>query len=141
MSRTLFIVACVAVVGAILYLAKDQFIANGPEPKGEEIPVAHFANTDLAERVLNSDKPVIMDFTASWCPPCQKLKPILHEIELSGQARVVEIDVDKYPKVAQIFGAKSIPHLVFVNDGVAMGSMTGFRDKPTLERAIKEISQ
>ncbi len=69
--------------------------------------------------VRNSDIPVLVDFWAPWCGPCQTLGPTVAQLarDVAGQARVVKVNIDEHPELAAEFGVQSIPTLVFVENG------------------------
>lgn len=90
--------------------------------------------------VYLGDKPAIVDFTASWCGPCQRIAPILEELakEYEGQIVVYKVDVDKEKGLAQAFNVSSIPAVLYIPMGDAEPVMTvGARGK---ERFKEEIS-
>ena len=73
--------------------------------------------------VLHSTKPVLLDFWATWCGPCQMLAPALEE--LSQQVKVVKVDVDENPQLAMAFQVSSIPTVVSFRDGKALKKSVG----------------
>lgn len=78
----------------------------------------------------NSDKPVLLDFYADWCGPCQMLAPIVHEIaEEYPQYVVGKVNVDAEAELAQAFSVVSIPMLVVMKDGKITAKEVGFRSK------------
>jgi len=83
------------------------------------------ANFD--EIVLNSDKPVIVDFWAEWCGPCRMIAPAIEEIsrEFSGKVVVAKCDVDNNPGVAARFGIRNIPTVLFFKDGKVADKQVG----------------
>jgi thioredoxin 1 len=109
---------------------------SGP---GSPLSAENFAGTDVFDQISASDTPVIVDFTATWCGPCQKLKPILHELESEGKVKVVMVDVDQHPGVAEAFGVTGIPHLVFVKDGKFAESSIGLQPKEKLEDILGKL--
>ena len=106
---------------------------------GDQLTSAHFGGAEFADSILDNDKTVIVDFTATWCGPCQKLKPILHELEEEGMVQVVMVDTDDNPEIATAFGVSGIPHLAFVKDGKLVDTSIGYKEKDALVSIIEEL--
>ena len=82
------------------------------------------------QEVLNSDKPVLMDFWAPWCGPCRMVVPLVEEIaEERSDIKVVKINVDEEQELAMQFGVMSIPTLVVMKNGKVVNQATGARTK------------
>lgn len=82
------------------------------------------------EEVINSDKPVLLDFWASWCGPCRMVAPVLDEIaQERADIKVGKINVDEQPELAAKFGVMSIPTLVVMKDGKIAEKTVGARPK------------
>lgn len=82
------------------------------------------------QEVLNSDKPVLMDFWAPWCGPCRKVVPLVEEIAKErSDIKVVKINVDEEQELAMQFGVMSIPTLVVMKNGKIVNQVTGARPK------------
>ena len=82
------------------------------------------------QEVLNSDKPVLMDFWAPWCGPCRMVVPLVEEIaEERSDIKVVKINVDEEQELAMQFGVMSIPTLVVMTNGKIANQVTGARPK------------
>ena len=81
--------------------------------------------------VLNSDKPVLVDFWAVWCGPCQMVGPVVKEIaeEYANQIKVGKVNVDEEPELAAAFGIESRPTLMVFKTGKAVNMAVGYRDK------------
>lgn len=81
--------------------------------------------------VMNSDRPVLIDFWAPWCGPCRMLSPIISEIaeEHGDKVKVCKVNVDEQGELASTFGVMSIPTLVVIKEGKVVNSAVGVRPK------------
>lgn len=85
---------------------------------------------NFVEEVVNSDKPVLLDFWAGWCGPCRMIAPIVEQIaEERSDIKVGKINVDEEPSLANQFGVMSIPTLVVMKDGEVVNQAVGVRPK------------
>ena len=88
--------------------------------------------------VIQSDKPVIVDFWAEWCGPCHAVAPVLDRIanERGEELKVVKVDIDKEQGLAQRYGIASIPTIVLFKDGEPAAAAIGAQPKSALERSL-----
>lgn len=96
--------------------------------------VLKITKENFEKEVLKSDKPILLDFWASWCGPCKMVGPIVEQIaeETSDTARVGKINVDEEQELAQAFKVMSIPTLVVMKDGKVVKSTVGVQSKQAL---------
>ncbi len=89
---------------------------------------------NFEEEVMNSDKPVLLDFWAGWCGPCRMLGPVISELaeELDGKVKVGKVNVDEQPELASEFGVSGIPMVVVMKDGEVVNKSVGYRPKADL---------
>jgi thioredoxin 1 len=93
----------------------------------------------FADDVLAAPGPVLVDFTASWCPPCRMIEPVLERIaaEEAGRLRVVSLDVDENPGTTRTYGVMGMPTLALFVGGRQVTSITGARPQAAILRALE----
>ena len=104
-------------------------------------PFLHAYDDDFDELIAGEGVAVV-DFWAPWCAPCGMMEPILGEIAFEWAdrgVRVVKVNVDEAPDVAGDFGIRSIPTIIFFQNGEPLFEMVGLVSKPVLERELGEL--
>ena len=92
----------------------------------------------LENEVMNADKPVLIDFFATWCGPCRMVSPIVDEIaEEHSEFKICKVNVDEEPELAQTFGVVSIPTLVVIRDGKVTGQSVGAKPKEDILEMLR----
>ncbi len=95
-------------------------------------------DSNFAEEVEKSDKPVLVDFWAEWCGPCRMVGPIVDELagEYEGKAKVGKVNVDNNPDVSVKFGIRSIPALLIFKDGEVVDQIIGAVPKNQIKKQL-----
>lgn len=99
-----------------------------------------FTDQNFDQEVLKNNQPVLVDFWAPWCGPCQAMGPVIEELakEFEGKAKVGKINVDENPKSAQEFAIMSIPALKIFKGGKVVQEFVGMQAKETLKDAMEK---
>lgn len=99
--------------------------------------VIKISKENFASEVLNSNKPVLLDFYADWCGPCRMVGPIISEIANErSDIKVGKINVDEQPELAAQFHAASIPMLAVIKNGTITNQAVGYRPKEQIEAML-----
>ena len=100
----------------------------------------HISQDEFENEVLKSEKPVMVDFFATWCGPCRMMSPILEDVqkELGETARIYKVDVDESENLARKFGIMSIPSLFVFVDGVEKEHHVGLLEKKKVIDLLKK---
>ena len=100
--------------------------------------IGDVTDQDFEERVLGSERPVLVDFWAEWCVPCHMVSPVVEEIgrDKGDDLQVAKLNIDENPDITRRFGVMSIPTLMLFKDGKEIARVVGARGKDAL---LKEI--
>ncbi len=119
--------------------------AGGEQAKAEENKaeqaggeVVKVGDDDFEAKVLKADKPVLVDFSATWCGPCQRQEPIIEKIarKYAGKAVVASLDIDKAPKTADKYSIEAVPTLIIFKDGQEVWRAVGLRTEEEISAAL-----
>jgi len=94
---------------------------------------------DNFSEILETDKPVLVDFHATWCGPCKMISPYIDEIaeEMQGKAIVAKLDIDECPNIAEEYNVMSVPTLMVFKNGEVIRQETGARPKQMIKSMIE----
>lgn len=93
------------------------------------------------EETIQKESNVVVDFYADWCGPCQALSPTLEELskDFEGKVKIIKVNVDNQPEIAQRFSIRSIPTIVFFKNQKAIETIIGARTKDELQKKISAL--
>lgn len=94
------------------------------------------------EDIIKSEKPVLVDFFATWCGPCKMQHPILEELhgKIGDKARIITIDIDKNEQLAALYNVRSVPTLMLFKNGKVEWRESGLQQLPKLEQLIDQFA-
>ncbi len=101
-------------------------------------PVGEVTDAEFASQVLESERPVLVDFWAEWCGPCRMIAPVVEDLagELGDKVRFMKMDIDANPTTAMRLGILSIPTLIIFKDGQAVERSSGYH--PAIKRDLRQ---
>ena len=96
-------------------------------------------DSNFEEVVLKAEVPVLVDFWAEWCGPCKMLTPVLESVanKLDGKVKIVKVDVDESPDLAQRFGIMSVPTMILFKKGQQAAAFSGYMPEAMLMQNIE----
>ena len=105
------------------------------------MPVIEVNSENFEKEVKNSDFPVIIDFYADWCGPCQMMKPVFEALskDYKGKLKFAKLNTDESPDIAEEFNVEGIPCLVIIKNGKEVDRIIGFNSQTMLKQKIDKI--
>jgi thioredoxin 1 len=99
--------------------------------------------SSFEQEVIQSDKPVIVDFWAEWCGPCHAVSPVLDKIaeERPDEVRLVKVNIDEEPALAQKYGVVSIPTMILFREGEPAAAAIGAQPKGAIEKSLGLVAE
>jgi thioredoxin 1 len=103
--------------------------------------VTEVTDADFEAEVIGADRPVLVEFTADWCPPCRQMAPVLRALasEEGDRLKVVQLDVDHNPLTTNAYKVLSMPTFLVFRDGEPVKSMVGARAKRRLLQELSDV--
>lgn len=104
----------------------------------EQTMITHITPENFEAEITKSDIPVLVDFWAPWCGPCQMMAPVFDELstEYEGKLKFVKVNTEDHPELAGRFGVSGIPNLKFFKDGKPVADIVGFAPKDIMKQKI-----
>jgi thioredoxin 1 len=99
------------------------------------------SSEQFQHEVLEAEIPVLVDFSAIWCPPCQMLEPVINRIskEYEGRVKVIKVNTDNSPDLASRYQIRGVPTIIIFKSGVNEKTMVGYRDYDKLKEEIESV--
>lgn len=146
-KKIVYIILIIIFIGILvlanIFLKKEnenklQESQSSENKEGEKVEILEVTSKNFEQEVLKSEKPVLIDFYATWCGPCKMLSPIVEEIaEENEDIKVVKIDIDKEQDIAVEYEIMSIPTLVVIKDGQEVNRSVGVIGKSDILELVK----
>lgn len=134
-KRTKLRLAFTLLIGLFILGGSNAFAGDDPKTK-----VVYVEDSESFYKLIDGDTPVLVDFFATWCRPCRVQDPILGEIsiELDKKVIIAKVDVDKFPRISSKYEVSGIPCLIYFDNGKELWRKIGLQEKEILKAAISK---
>ena len=128
------------VVGLLFYSALGRNGAGSATVSTANVKPVNQAQFEL--EIVQTNRPIVVDFHATWCGPCKRLSPVLDELAgpLTNQINFLKVDVDQCPELARRFVVEGVPTIVFLRNGKEVDRQVGFSSKDALRAHLKSLA-
>lgn len=135
------------VIGAVINGSHGPAISQSPNSLQQETPadestlVPSVTQANFDSEVLQSENPVLVEFWATWCGPCKRMKPVVDEVakEFEGRIKTVKVDIDAESELATKFNVNGVPTIVLFKDGRAVTVLSGVMAKESLAEQVNRV--
>ncbi|RKH08402.1 thioredoxin [Corallococcus sp. CA053C] len=103
--------------------------------------VIELGDAEFQREVLDASEPVLVDFTATWCPPCRVIAPVIESLasEYKGRMKMAKLNVDDHPVTPEQYGIRAMPTLLFFKGGKVVKQIVGAVPKAKLDEAVRQV--
>lgn len=117
-------------------------VCANSEDQNEKQAIPADSSQQIADKIIQSKIPVLVDFWAAWCMPCRMLNPVMKELEkeYSGKVEFLKVNIDIHRSIASYFGVRAIPAVYIIKDKAVVKVLPGLNPKETYDQALKEVA-
>ncbi len=129
-------------LGAVIaYVLAVVMLVPGGAPEWDDSVVKAASLTEVEQLINETDKPVLVDFYADWCPPCRRMAPHVNAIAREGNAMVVTVDVDEQGVTASEYDVQVLPTILVFHEGELRARQVGYQGLDELRRLIEQAAE